>query len=52
MNADPRFRAELKKRRLRLISSTGKEIQNVVEDAPKATSPAVVKRVRKIVYGK
>ena len=52
MNADPRFRAELKKRRLRLISSTGEQIQKVVEDALKATSPAVVKRVRKIVYGK
>ena len=27
-------------------------IQKVVEDALKATSPAVIKRVRKIVYGK
>ena len=30
MNADPAFEAELKKRRLRLIPSSGKKIQSVI----------------------
>ena len=51
MNASPQFVAELKKRKLRLIASTGEDIQAVVAKAIKDTSPAVVERARKIIFG-
>jgi tripartite-type tricarboxylate transporter receptor subunit TctC len=51
MNASPAFVAELKKRKLRLIASTGEEIQAVVAKALKDTSPAVAARARKIIFG-
>jgi tripartite-type tricarboxylate transporter receptor subunit TctC len=51
MNADPAFEAELKKRRLRLIASSGEKIQAIVRDALKASSPEVIKRVRKVIFG-
>ena len=51
MNADPEFKAELRKRRLRLIPSTGEKIQEIVEEAVKNASPAVVKHARKLIYG-
>jgi hypothetical protein len=51
MNASPKFVAELKKRKLRLIASTGEEVQAVVAKALKDTSPAVVARARKIIFG-
>ena len=51
MNADPAFAAELKKKRLRLIPSTGETIQKVVEDAVKSATPDVVDRARKIIFG-
>jgi hypothetical protein len=51
MNASPKFVAELKKRKLRLIASTGEEVQAVVAKALKDTSPAVVARARKIFFG-
>ena len=43
---------ELKKRKLRLMASTGAEVQKVVANAMKSTSPAVVAKVRKLVFGK
>jgi len=52
MNADPVFEAELKKRRLRLIASSGKKIQSIVNKALKASSPSVIKQVRKLIFGK
>ena len=52
MNADKRFLKELKKRKLRLMASTGAEVQKVVANAMKSTSPAVVAKVRKLVFGK
>ena len=52
MNADPAFEAELKKRRLRLIASSGEKIQSIVNKALKASSPAVIKEVRKLIFGK
>ena len=52
MNADKRFLKELKKRKLRLMASTGAQVQKVVADAMKSTSPEVVAKVRKLVFGK
>lgn len=51
MLADPAYAAELKKKRLRLIPSSGKTIQKVVEDAIKSATPEVVARARKIIFG-
>tara|TARA_Y100001936_G_scaffold242610_1_gene280143 strand:+ start:10459 stop:11541 length:1083 start_codon:yes stop_codon:yes gene_type:complete len=51
MNADPKFAAELKKRKLRLIASKGETIQKIVAQALKDTSPEVVARVRSLVFG-
>jgi tripartite-type tricarboxylate transporter receptor subunit TctC len=51
MNADPAFAAELKKKRLRLIPSTGETIQKVVEDAIRSATPEVVDRARRIIFG-
>ena len=51
MNADPAFAAELKKRKLRLIPSTGEQIQKVVRDSVSNASPQVVKHARKLIFG-
>jgi tripartite-type tricarboxylate transporter receptor subunit TctC len=51
MNADPAFAAELKKRKLRLIPSTGAQIQKVVNDSVTKASPDVVKHARKLIFG-
>ena len=51
MNADAGFAAELKKRKLRLIPSKGKDIQKVVKDAMTATNPEVIAFVRKAIFG-
>ena len=51
MNADPKFAADLKKRRLRLIPSTGAKIQGVVKAAVENASPEVVKHARKLIFG-
>ena len=51
MNASPAFAAELKKRRLRLIPSTGAQIQKVVNDSVTEASPDVVKHARKLIFG-
>ena len=51
MNKDPVFTAELKKRRLRLIPSTGEQIQKIVTNALDNATPAVVKHARKLIYG-
>ena len=51
MNADPEFAAELKKRKLRLIPSTGEQIQKVVNDSVNNASPEVVKHARKLIFG-
>jgi tripartite-type tricarboxylate transporter receptor subunit TctC len=52
MNADPAFAATLKKRRLRLMPSTGAEIQKVVNNAFASADPKVIARARKILFGK
>ena len=51
MNADKAFAAELKKRKLRLIASRGETIQKLVAKALKSSTPEVVARVRKIIFG-
>jgi len=52
MNADKAFAAELKKKKLRLIASTGETIQKIVNDTIKEASPEVISRVRKLIYGR
>ncbi len=52
MNADPAFAAELKKRKLRLIPSSGAKIQEVVQGSLDNATPAVVARASKLIYGK
>ena len=51
MNADPAFAADLKKRRLRLIPTTGDVLQKIVNQAITDAKPAVVKRAATLVYG-
>jgi len=51
MNADAGFAAELKKRKLRLIPSKGKDIQRIVKEAMTATNPEVVAFGRKAIFG-
>lgn len=51
MNADKAFVAELQKKKLRLIASTGEQIQKIVEQTIKDSSPEVISRVRQLVYG-
>ena len=52
MNLDPAFSKALKKRLLRLIPSTGAEIEKIVAKALDASSPAVVAHARKLIYGR
>jgi len=51
MNADPDFAAALKKRKLRLIPSDGETIQKIVAKALISSTPEVIARVRKIIFG-
>lgn len=50
MNADPKFSADLDKRRLRLMASSGARIQAVVEKALEEASPQVVARARQLIF--
>ena len=52
MNADPSFKADLDKRKLRLIPTKGAALQKIVNNAIRDAKPAVVKRAAKLVYGK
>jgi tripartite-type tricarboxylate transporter receptor subunit TctC len=49
---DPAYQAEAKKRGLRVISSTGEQIQKVVNDGIKNADPKVVAQAAKIIFGK
>jgi tripartite-type tricarboxylate transporter receptor subunit TctC len=51
MNKDRAFFKELKKRRLRLIPSSGATIQKLVNKAIDDATPAVVKHATKVVFG-
>lgn len=52
MNADKDFAADLKKRKLRLIPSTGAQIQKIVTDSLNDATPKIVARAANIIYGK
>lgn len=52
MNKDPAFAKDLKKRKLRLIPSTGARIQDIVNKAVDNATPEVVAHARKLIYGK
>ena len=52
MNADPVFAAELTKRHLRLIPSTGAKIQEFVTKAVNEATPEIVARASEMIYGK
>ncbi|MHA1107849.1 MAG: hypothetical protein ACTSQV_01895, partial [Alphaproteobacteria bacterium] len=51
MNADPTFLKNLKKRGLRLMPSTGAQIEKIVKEALSSASPDVVAHARKLIYG-
>ena len=52
MNADKDFAADLKKRKLRLIPSSGAQIQKIVTDSLNDATPEIVARAQKMIYGK
>ena len=52
MAKDPAFIRDAKKRRLRVIYSSGKKIQEVVSSAFRDADPKVVKAAAKMIYGK
>lgn len=52
MIADPAYIAAAKKRRLRVIPSTGEQIQKVVNDAFKNADKDVIALARKLILGK
>lgn len=52
MNVDGDFRVELKKKRLRLITANGVEIQKIVNKAINEASPEVVAHAQKLIVGK
>ncbi len=52
MAKDPAFARDAKKRRLRVLYSSGEQIQKVVNQAFKDANPKVVKAAAKVVFGK
>jgi tripartite-type tricarboxylate transporter receptor subunit TctC len=52
MAKDPKFVSDANKRRLRVIYSSGQQIQDVVNSAFRDAEPTVVKAAAKIVFGK
>ena len=50
MNADQGFSSDLQRRKLRLMASTGVDIQKAVAQAVTDASPEVVARARKLIY--
>lgn len=52
MVVSPKYNADAKKRRLRVLASTGQQVQDVVEDALKNSDPEVVAKARKIIFGR
>ena len=51
MNGDAKFAAELKKRRLRLMFTDGATLQKTVVRSMRATTPAVIKQLRTLIFG-
>lgn len=52
MVSDPAYKAEATKRRLRVIASSGEDIQKAVNDVFKTADPKVVAQARKMIFGK
>lgn len=52
MIVDPAFLADAKKRNLKILASSGEEVQKVVNDALNDAKPEVVEAASKIIYGK
>ena len=49
---DPAYQAEAKKRGLRVIASTGEEIQRAVNDVFKNADPKVIAQARAMIFPK
>jgi len=49
---DPAFIADTKKRRLRVISATGEEVQKVINDTLARATPELVRAAQKAILGK
>lgn len=52
MVSDPAYQTEAKKRGLRVIASTGQEIQKVVDEGVKNADPKVVAQAARMIFGK
>lgn len=52
MVSDPAYIAECKKRRLRVLATSGKDIQAFVNDAYDSANPKVVAQASKMIFGK
>lgn len=52
MIKDPAFLADAEKRKLRIIASTGEEVQSAVNDALENAKPEVVQMASEMIYGK
>ena len=52
MLSDPKFLADAKKRKLRVIPSTGEQVQKAINDTLNNASPAVVAQAQKVILGK
>ncbi|MBT5050908.1 MAG: hypothetical protein HOM58_20575 [Rhodospirillaceae bacterium] len=52
MVSDPAYQAEARKRGLRVIASTGQQIQKVVDEGVKNADPKVVAQAAKMIFGK
>jgi hypothetical protein len=52
MVADPKYIADTKKRRLRILATSGAEIQSFVKKAFATANPEVVGLGRKLIFGK
>ena len=52
MNKSKKFVAELKKRKLRLIPTSGEDIQKIVANTIKSASPTVIAKAKKIIFRK
>ncbi len=51
LNGDPAYKADLEKRKLRLLPTDGATLQKAVVEVKKNTTPAVIKQVRELIFG-
>ena len=52
MVADPTFKADVAKRKLRVIAATGEQIDKVIDDAVSGAKPEIVAAARSMIVGK